>query len=835
MRVPYDPFHWLVLVLATGLECKFRGLHQEYEVLLRSGRVSVSLIMNEARNRKERTERQRPLGDINRRAMARPPLSPAVEIPVKRPSRACSSRRRLSNSSDGGGFVSSPTPPLPRTSSKVSNERSFSAELPPSRASASRTGVRAVSLALDSTMSPERMELRGLWEMAAVMNFFCVFRPIINNLPEFTMDELESAMLFPNSTLDTIHVVMLKGVPPAARVPLRGDTWPTVLSKKFKDWWWRVAEGPCPLLPCQGAELATYMDLDPPTRVRVLLALCEMRVEQEDARFYIDDSVKRSQMAEVRKERAGCGAEGTTFWLEEDEMLGQRLYREGQAIMPQPPSKNKARGWGRGRNVPPPDPGSWETCATNFEEFQEVSSRLLESRNRLEAAMGKKLMQSLMPQLEEIQKKKDRLVKKQQREAVLLDNMLAGNGLAAGRSRRERKPVTYTFDEFDRSINEAIKFTKKGVSDTSLRRESLRFGNGVNVAGHFGKERNGNAAYGHGGYANGVGAVRRSSRNAQSHPGVEFGAEDEGGVAGSEPHLVEADLGFSDDEIEGEVVYHDDYLAARQHKERSYSSERGESLRGHDQDDVDFDEVGEKDGEESEDYGGGSGSGGDSDGNEERVKKRQRRGPKVRLVNDLSREGAYRNARPVPDRDGGGGRGSEEEASDSDERIVRDTQQRLRVGEGARTGSDGRGVGGTLTERGDAGFEEASEASGSGCSSQMRNGKGGDMFQEERKRGHASSMGDDAQSVGHSREQSAEYSARSGSGEDQQEAGSVDFDEEEGMGQEVESSKGTGRRRQLLDLNEVATAARGSSPVSDNGESEHSDDEGEDGHGDEAG
>ncbi|XP_024388256.1 uncharacterized protein [Physcomitrium patens] len=791
-------------------------------------------MMNEARNRKERTERKRPLGDINRRAMARPASPPVAETPVKRPSRACSSRLRVSNASDGGVSGASPTPPLPRSSSKASNERSLSGELPPSWPSASRTGARAMSLALGSTMSPERMELRGLWEMAAVMNFFCIFRPIINNLPEFTMEELESAMLFPNPMLDTIHVVMLKGVPPAARVPLRGDTWPTVLSKKFKDWWWRVAEGPCPLVPCQGAELATYRELDPPTRVRVLLALCEMRVDQDDTRLYIDDSVKRNQMGEVRKERAGCGAEGTTFWLDEDQMMGQRLYREGQATMPQPPSKNKARGWGRGRNVPPPIPGNWETCATNFEEFQEVSNRLLESRNRLEVAMGKKLMQSLMPQLEEIQKKKDRLVKKQQREAVLLDNMLAGNGLAAGRSRRERKPVTYTFDEFDRSINEAIRFTKKGASDTSLRRDGLRFGNGANEAGHLGKERNGQ-----GGYANGVSGVRRSSRNSQAH----LGAGGEGGVAGSEPHLVEADLGFSDDEIEGEAVYHDDYLAARQRKERSYSSERGESSRG-ELDDADFDEVEEKAEEENEDYGGGNDGDGDGDGSEERAWKRPRRGPKVRLVNDVSREGVHRNARPVFDRGGGRGGGSEEEeeeGSDPDEQIVRDAQQRLRMGEGAGTGNGGRGGGGVVAGRGDAGFEEASEVSGgdegSGYSSGMRNGKGGGAFEEERKGSRASLMDEDAKSVGHSGEQSVGYSGRSGSGEDQQEAGSVDFDEEEGTGEEAERSKGGGRRKQLLDLNEVATAARGSSLVSDNGESESesSDDGGKDGRGDEGG
>ena len=75
---------------------------------------------------------------------------------------------------------------------------------------------------------------------------------------------------------------------------------------------------------------------------------------------------------------------------------------------------------------------------------------------------------------------------------------------------------------------------------------------------------------------------------------------------------MEANLGFSDDEIEGEAVYDDDYLAAWQRK-GSYSSERGESLRG-DEDDADFDGDGEseKGGEESNENGGNL-NGGDSD------------------------------------------------------------------------------------------------------------------------------------------------------------------------------------------------------------------------------
>lgn len=42
--------------------------------------------------------------------------------------------------------------------------------------------------------------------------------------------------------------------------------------------------------------------------------------------------------------------------------------------------------------------------------------------------------------------RKEKLLKKQHRQALMLDNMINMDGLgAAGRSLRDRKPVTYTF------------------------------------------------------------------------------------------------------------------------------------------------------------------------------------------------------------------------------------------------------------------------------------------------------------------------------------------------------------------------------------------------------
>lgn len=41
--------------------------------------------------------------------------------------------------------------------------------------------------------------------------------------------------------------------------------------------------------------------------------------------------------------------------------------------------------------------------------------------------------------------KREKLLKKQHRQALLLDNMMGVDGLGLGRSLRGRKPVSYTF------------------------------------------------------------------------------------------------------------------------------------------------------------------------------------------------------------------------------------------------------------------------------------------------------------------------------------------------------------------------------------------------------
>ncbi|KAL0335674.1 UNVERIFIED_CONTAM: DDT domain-containing protein DDR4 [Sesamum radiatum] len=300
-----------------------------------------------------------------------------------------------------------------------------------------------------------RWNIRSMWQLASILNFLNIFRPLLNIKVEFSAEEFETALITPNNTLADIHMPLLKAIPPVTRMALGHATWITVLCRKLKDWWHWVAEGDLPIVASHGTEVEVYNALDPGVRVVILKALCDIRVEQEDIRNHIDDSIKHGVPLSVfRKERLGGDSYGVSYWYEDDPIIGHRLYREIRKVEVKK---------GKGRNIPPIPHSSyqWEAVATNLDEFQNVSEKLFSSKNRTEASVGKKLKNDLLPEIEKVHKRKEKLLKKQHRQALMLHSMINMDGLATGRSLRDRKPVTYTFDDYDRSINEAIKVTKK--------------------------------------------------------------------------------------------------------------------------------------------------------------------------------------------------------------------------------------------------------------------------------------------------------------------------------------------------------------------------------------
>ncbi|ERN04431.1 hypothetical protein AMTR_s00133p00076510 [Amborella trichopoda] len=489
-----------------------------------------------------------------------------------------------------------------------------------------------------------RWTLRSMWELASLLNFLHVFRPLLNIGVEFTAEELETALITPNDTLADIHMPLLKAIPPITRIALGRSTWITVLCRKLKDWWHWVADGEVPIIASHGEEVEAYQALEPGTRVLILKALCDIRVEQEDIRNYIDDSIKHGiHPSAFRSERIGGDSHGTSYWYEDDPIIGHRLYREVRKIEYK---KLKSKG------IPsqPIITCQWETVAANFDEFQEVSEKLAMSKNRTEAALGKRLKIDILPEIEKIYKRKERQLKKQHRQAVLLDSFISADGLTSGRSLRDRKPVTYTFDDYDRSINEAIKITKKGqpTPEPVPRKEVVR----KPETSTNGKVNGGSLHVPLQNASNDT-LSPRSTDDEDTDVEQNFGPLDRSNRQRrrpqrySEREFVEAvsdnEADFdSDEEIVGEAIYDEEYLRTRKHKRAaSSSSSEGDEEYKWDEENADEEEEEEEDEEDVDSLS----SSGELDIKSNRLSRnsdqtwsKRRRGMKLRSVGEIQKQ-----------------------------------------------------------------------------------------------------------------------------------------------------------------------------------------------------
>ncbi|KAJ4851363.1 DDT domain-containing protein ddr4 [Turnera subulata] len=575
---------------------------------------------------------------------ARPPPAPTPPPPTNRsnrPSRACTIRAAARMQQQ----AMAERKQRPKKEQQQQQRRD---ESPQQKEQCSGGGGSKIVTQLVGPPEPAqlpRWSLRSMWELASVLNFLHVFRGLLNIQVEFSAEEFETALLTPNDTLADIHMPLLKAIPPITRMALTRDTWITVLCRKLRDWWHWVAEGELPIVASHGVEIETYKTLDPGVRVVILKALCDIRVEQEDIRNYIDNSLKHGvQLPVFRKERIGGDYQGINYWYEDDPIIGHRLYREIRKI-----EVKKAR---KGSQVIPTSTYLWETVATNFDEFQDVSEKLFTSKNRTEASLGKKLKNDMLPEIEKVHKRKERLLKKQHRQALLLDNFMSVDGLGPGRSLRDRKPVTYTFDDYDRSINEAIKITKRKPPspEPMHRRDGLtraEASNGKLSGLPHGSEHGMFSAispeepdYDDNGEEHKLEQLDRSNRRRQRPQ--RYSVKDFVEAVSDN----EADFD-SDDDIVGEAVYDEDYLRKRKQR-KIYSSSEGEGEGEGDEEYKGDEENGEDEEEEEED----SLSSSEESDEPQKFKKlpgRTRRETKLRSVDELQ-SGLRRSKRATRNR-----------------------------------------------------------------------------------------------------------------------------------------------------------------------------------------
>ncbi|XP_062201467.1 DDT domain-containing protein DDR4-like [Phragmites australis] len=329
--------------------------------------------------------------------------------------------------------------------------------------------------------------LRRRWELASVLHFLRVFEPVIKGELGLSAEEIEMALVSNNRDLARIHIALLKGIPPVNKSLKVEDGWIIVSAKKLSDWWSWVAEGANPLRSNQGKEVETYKQQDPIKRLLILKALCEVRSEQDDVVWYVNNEMKKgNDISNFRKEKLGSGSNGTIYWYDGDSTIGHRLYTEYVTI----DFKRNWKGKG-GRLTTPVINIHWETVATNLDEFLEISEKLCR-KGRPESAIAEYLKMEIVPAVEKLEKKRERNLKRQQKK----DELLAFATSCQTRSLRERRRVSYTYSDYDRSINEAIRVASKAKeydspeAGTKEKRASHQGDKGANGRSDINSEHN---------------------------------------------------------------------------------------------------------------------------------------------------------------------------------------------------------------------------------------------------------------------------------------------------------------------------------------------------------
>ncbi|ESQ32098.1 hypothetical protein EUTSA_v10004303mg [Eutrema salsugineum] len=301
----------------------------------------------------------------------------------------------------------------------------------------------------DSSTDSAVKHLRGRWELASVLNFLNVFGPLVSEKLKLTAEEIETGLIDSNATNAQLHIALLKGILPIGKSLDQGDAWITVLCKKLTPWWPLIAEGEIPVTANKGEEIVEYKGLDPTNRLQLLKALCELRVQQDDARTFIQENAKQGALdSGFQKRKFGGDGKKISYWFDGNDIQGYRLYREVNDFSKSAKARKNACS----------DISSfcWETDATNLDEFQRVARELSSCKASSLAAIGQMIETDAIPVVEKYHKKKERAIKKKMKQEMAI-SVNFSRPMRITRSCRNRMPATYTFDEYEKMISEAVK------------------------------------------------------------------------------------------------------------------------------------------------------------------------------------------------------------------------------------------------------------------------------------------------------------------------------------------------------------------------------------------
>lgn len=146
------------------------------------------------------------------------------------------------------------------------------------------------------SMEDELSVVHSMWEMAAVFDFFNLFRQELKLTRSFGVEELEHVLITSpgdGGLLADVHVDLMRGISPKNEVTVAN--WQVHLANKIKFHWRNLYDGtPCPFKPDKYLEALEYAELPTPYRVKALHFLCCIRADREDI---------QARMAEAEREK----------------------------------------------------------------------------------------------------------------------------------------------------------------------------------------------------------------------------------------------------------------------------------------------------------------------------------------------------------------------------------------------------------------------------------------------------------------------------------------------------------------------------------------------------
>jgi hypothetical protein len=147
----------------------------------------------------------------------------------------------------------------------------------------------------------EMASIQIMWEMAAILDFFHLFRKQLKLTRQFAASDLERVLVTsPGDTglLADIHIDLMRGISPKNEIST--TNWQIHLANKIKFHWRNLNDGtPCPFKPEKYLEAISYAELSAAYRVRALHFLCCIRLDREDIALRMYEAERPKTEAEL--------------------------------------------------------------------------------------------------------------------------------------------------------------------------------------------------------------------------------------------------------------------------------------------------------------------------------------------------------------------------------------------------------------------------------------------------------------------------------------------------------------------------------------------------------